>query len=45
MRDVASRPSVKTGADVPGYNGGWDVCVVVSYPCLGGCGLGSCWRP
>jgi hypothetical protein len=32
------RPSVKTGATVPGYNGGLAACVVVSDSCLDGCG-------
>jgi hypothetical protein len=32
LRDVAWRPSVETGASVPGYSGGFAACVVVSYP-------------
>jgi len=28
MRDVASRPSVKTGVTVPGYHGGRDFVLV-----------------
>jgi hypothetical protein len=28
--DVARRPSVETGAGVPGYSGGLAACVVVS---------------
>jgi hypothetical protein len=31
LRDVACRPSVETGATVPGYSGGLAACVVVSY--------------
>ena len=31
LRDVARRPSVETGADVPGYSGVFAACVVVSY--------------
>ena len=31
LRDVARRPSVETGANVPGYSGGFAACVVVSY--------------
>ena len=31
LRDVARRPSVETGASVPGYSGGFAACVVVSY--------------
>ena len=30
LRDVAWRPSVETGASVPGYSGGLAACVVVS---------------
>ncbi len=29
--DVARRPSVETGATVPGYSGGVAACAVVSY--------------
>ena len=32
--DVARRPSVETGATVPGYSGGVAACAVVSYPGL-----------
>ena len=32
--DVVRRPSVETGATVPGYRGGVAACVVVSYPGL-----------
>jgi hypothetical protein len=38
LRDVASRPSVETGTNVPGYSGGLAACVVVSDPRLDGCG-------
>jgi hypothetical protein len=31
LGDVAWRPSVETGASVPGYSGGFAACVVVSY--------------
>ena len=31
LRDVALRPSVETGADVPGYSGGFPACAAVSY--------------
>ena len=30
LRDVARRPSVETGAIVPGYSGGLAACAVVS---------------
>ena len=36
--DVASRPSVETGTNVPSYSGGLAACVVVSDPRLDGCG-------
>ena len=32
LRDVARRPSVETGASVPGYSGGFAACIVASYP-------------
>jgi hypothetical protein len=38
LKDVARRPSVETGASVPGYSGGLTACAVVSDPCLEGCG-------
>ena len=31
LRDVARRPVVETGANVPGYSGGFAACAVVSY--------------
>ena len=31
LMDVARRPNVETGANVPGYSGGLAACVVVSY--------------
>ena len=31
LRDVARRPSVETGANVPGYSGGFAACAMVSY--------------
>ena len=34
LKDVAWGPSVETGANVPGYSGGFAACVVVSYPDL-----------
>jgi hypothetical protein len=34
LRDVARRPSVETGASVPGYGGGFAACAVVSDPDL-----------
>ena len=30
LRDVARRPSVETGAIVPGYSGGLAACAIVS---------------
>jgi hypothetical protein len=39
LRDVACRPNVKTGANVPSYSGGGVAAwLVVSDPVFGGCG-------
>jgi hypothetical protein len=38
LKDVASRPSVKTGANVPGYSGGFAALLVDSYRVFEGCG-------
>ena len=38
LKDVACRPSVKTGANVPSYSGGGAALLVDSQPCLEGCG-------
>jgi hypothetical protein len=32
LRDVARRPIVEPGANVPGYSGGFAACAVVSDP-------------
>jgi hypothetical protein len=34
LRDVALGPVVETGANVPGYSGGFAACAVVSDPDL-----------
>ena len=41
LRDVACRPSVKTGANVPSYSGGFAALLVDSYWVFEGCGLGA----
>ena len=34
LRDVARRPSVKAGTNVPSYSGGLAACAAVPYPDL-----------
>ena len=40
-KDVACRPSVKSGANVPSYSSGGAALLVDSRTCLEGCGLSA----